>query len=419
MSRFGSVDQLPSGRWRVRVMLGGQRRSLGTFRTEQEARDMCEAVLGELQCDRAHTGFADTLRVHGDKVLQARQLDGVRDWRGERRRWRRYVLTWNLIDASMRSITPGDVYDLVAAIARDTSRATSQRCLSLLRAVFDDAVRRGMIDRNPARGIRLPGRPGRIEDPWTYLTPQEQHDLLTATTIPQADRVLIAIALGTGIRQSEQAGTLLQDVHVNSDEPNPHMMVRRSGTGPTKSGRPRRIRLFGLGLVAVRAWLELLGDYAPNNPRGLLCPTPSGAMRCQGHPLGSMYVQCDSKTRHVDRWGYLQQQVGLRRVRWHDLRHTFATACIAGWWGKPWSLERICHYLGHSSIVTTERYAHLSALADESSVVTNWPCVVTTSTGHDHKRACARNDEIPLFSWVGQPGLEPGTDGLKVRSSTD
>ena len=54
-----------------------------------------------------------------------------------------------------------------------------------------------------------------------------------------------------------------------------------------------------------------------------------------------------------------QKRAGLRRIKWHDLRHSCASSLVAGWWGEPWSLEQIKALLGHRSITTTERYAHL------------------------------------------------------------
>jgi integrase len=62
----------------------------------------------------------------------------------------------------------------------------------------------------------------------------------------------------------------------------------------------------------------------------------------------------------------LRRAAGIERhVRWHDLRHTFASSLVAGWWGRAWRLDEVRDLLGHSSVTVTERYAHLapSALA--------------------------------------------------------
>ena len=54
-------------------------------------------------------------------------------------------------------------------------------------------------------------------------------------------------------------------------------------------------------------------------------------------------------------WKRIQKQVGIKDVRIHDLRHTFASLLVSG--GA--SLEMIGKLLGHSQTQTTQRYAHL------------------------------------------------------------
>jgi hypothetical protein len=57
-------------------------------------------------------------------------------------------------------------------------------------------------------------------------------------------------------------------------------------------------------------------------------------------------------------WHAWLRSAGItRRVRWHDLRHTCATSLLAGWWGRKWTLDEVCRFLGHSGIQVTERYA--------------------------------------------------------------
>jgi site-specific recombinase XerD len=51
-----------------------------------------------------------------------------------------------------------------------------------------------------------------------------------------------------------------------------------------------------------------------------------------------------------------QKQAGLRRIKWHELRHSFASILTTG--GAP--LRIVQSLLGHSTIRMTERYAHLA-----------------------------------------------------------
>lgn len=54
--------------------------------------------------------------------------------------------------------------------------------------------------------------------------------------------------------------------------------------------------------------------------------------------------------------GKAAESAGLRKIRFHDLRHTFASNFVAKG-GNIISLQRI---LGHSTISMTLRYAHLA-----------------------------------------------------------
>lgn len=74
-------------------------------------------------------------------------------------------------------------------------------------------------------------------------------------------------------------------------------------------------------------------------------------------PLGAS----DDQVR--DSWAKAREACGLQHVRWHDLRHTFASWLINS--GTP--IYAVATLLGHSSVQVTQRYAHLMAetLQDE------------------------------------------------------
>jgi integrase len=56
-------------------------------------------------------------------------------------------------------------------------------------------------------------------------------------------------------------------------------------------------------------------------------------------------------------WQRVRARAGLKDVRIHDLRHTFASTAVASGQGLP----MIGKLLGHSQVQTTARYAHLAA----------------------------------------------------------
>ncbi len=71
---------------------------------------------------------------------------------------------------------------------------------------------------------------------------------------------------------------------------------------------------------------------------------------------------CDNNGKHIQRNAIYNQHVRvckkaeLKRIRLHDLRHTFASH----WVMNGGSLEDLKEVLGHSTIAMTQKYAHLS-----------------------------------------------------------
>jgi integrase len=75
---------------------------------------------------------------------------------------------------------------------------------------------------------------------------------------------------------------------------------------------------------------------------------------------GFVFVDSSGKpfnTDHLERHLHkICKQAGLRNIGWHTLRHTFASQLAAK--GVP--LNAVQALLGHSSVITTMRYAHLA-----------------------------------------------------------
>ncbi len=66
----------------------------------------------------------------------------------------------------------------------------------------------------------------------------------------------------------------------------------------------------------------------------------------------------------TNHFGDLLKQNGLRKIRFHDLRHTFASLLLA----KEEPLINVSNFLGHSTISTTANiYAHLDKSSKQHS----------------------------------------------------
>jgi integrase len=137
------------------------------------------------------------------------------------------------------------------------------------------------------------------------------------------------------------------------------IVFRRSSTrgqvGPTKSGRERKVPMTPRLTEALRRVKHLRGKL-------VFC-------RVDGKPLTRWQL-------HERLWS-AWRRAGLREIRWHDLRHSFASQLVSA--GVP--LRQVQDSLGRSTMQMTMRYSHLAsgsganlirALEDPSAVANTW-----------------------------------------------
>ncbi len=307
------------------------------------------------------------------EALDLRSEDGIRGIGSERNRFLNHIEGASFAAKPLDAITSVDMRDWLremsrknAADTRGERRLTTEtikRAFALVSSIFTAAHERDMIPHSPCMGVRVKrlADESATREKWTYLTLDEQKAIASCSAIPEVDRLAIRFAIATGLRQGEQFSLMLKDLHTGPDAP--HVFVRFGKPNlPPKSGKTRQVPLFGDGLVAARRWSYELAAYAPSNPFAIVFPTPRGGRRSVGKPLGG--------------GGKLKRYLALvgitRRVRWHDLRHTFCSNLVTGALGKTWPLVAVKAMAGHSSVTITERYAHIGqrdlvSLADESS----------------------------------------------------
>lgn len=341
----GSITELGPGRFWARLPCAtGKTLSLDVWPTYEEASGVLNASIARLAQEQMTAVGGTTLTAYMPAWIDRREKTGICAVDSERSRMRCHVLTAPFATIPMKTIQRADVEDWVEELGRKLKSEVATLSLVLLRQCLDHALRRKLITENPASGVRIK-KAARTEEPWTFLEPAEQSALLAV--IPEPERWIVAFNIGTGLRRGEMWCLELRDLHVDGDDP--HVWVRYGSPGrPPKGKKMRRVSLFGLGLEAANAWLAALPNFATSNDLQLVFPGRHGARRRRAIPEWSSYV---------DRAGI------TRNVRWHDLRHTFASSLVAGWWGRRWRLEEVKEEMGHASIKQTERYAHLGDTA--------------------------------------------------------
>jgi integrase len=351
---YGSVSK-SGNRWRASVRIDGRNRYIGTFDTEEIA----EAEVLKARNGKREAPTDQTLKQWGMTWMHRRQHDGVhRCWKDEQLIWRTRIAGTKIESMQLADITTGHVRDWVRELMQsrkkkwaaseetdDLGRSGYSRCtlvnaLNCLRVCLRDAVLEDLIPANPARELRIPRMP-RTDEPWTWLR-LDEIDRLIGSYRPSHERNIVTFAVYSGMRAGEIFGLRWSDVDLENDV----VTVRYSFDGPTKSGRVRRVPLLAPAKAALLAQKEEL-----RKPRRVKVDTslvfPGKATRMRKHGYNAQLH------RHLKAAGI------TRRVRFHDLRHTFASHLVQGSWGRTWTLQEAAEMLGHSSVGLTARYAHL------------------------------------------------------------
>jgi integrase len=375
----GTVYRRQDGRWVAQVSLGtdhnGNRRRLTAYgRTKRQAVDKLSVLRAQAEhgldsIDR-RTKIADFCRVWADTVAP----QTIRDTTAAHYRWLldHYVLP--IIGRyRLDELTPEHIARMQLQLRTSgLSVSTVRRARAVLHNALNYAVRTGRLASNPV-SLVPPLRRGE-QDPQPkagHLELHEAQQLLAHAVHTELDGV-IAIAVALGLRLGEILGLQWDDIDLDRHTLTVNRTLkearRRSPDGtylvqllayPPKTAKSRRTLLVpDMVETALRrtrtqqreaqiragaAWLDS-GHVFTHGAGGPLMP---------------------SNLRR--RYHRLLKDAGVRRVRFHDLRHTAAVLMLQA--EAP--LEAVSDALGHASIgITKDIYAPaVPELADRAVVL--------------------------------------------------
>jgi integrase len=234
-------------------------------------------------------------------------------------------------------ISRDDVQEFQANLLRVGQKNSSvNRYMALVKYIFNLAERWEIIDKCPARNV------SKLEDnnhKKRYLSSEETERLLAELKKCRSQVVpdIIEFLILTGARKSEVVNMPWAELD----------LVKGTWTIPPERNKAKTRKVIPLSL----ATLNLL-ERRKGNDSEYVFPSPKTGM----------------PYRHFhNTWDRIRKKAGIPDVRIHDLRHNFASLLINS--GR--SLYEVQKLLGHASISTTQRYAHLTqdTLRDATEVV--------------------------------------------------
>jgi integrase len=226
----------------------------------------------------------------------------------------------------------------------DRSASARAKELALMHGIFKRARKVYDLPNNPVADVEKPpiGRSGDIE----VFSPEEVMALVRAATDAQ-DAAIFLTAAFSGLRRGELLALRWRDI----DFAGSVIRVRASyAAGQVTTPKSGKVRSVPMAPDVAKALAELgARDYK----------TGDDDLVFVGR-LGS-FVDPSALRRRYDA---AVKRAGLRRLRFHDLRHTFGTRMIA-----KADIRRVQEWMGHADIQTTMKYLHYVPREDDARLV--------------------------------------------------
>ena len=355
----GMIRRRESGRWEGRIVVGHKENGDSIFHyvSGDSQKEMLEKLHRDMDAYRGADLTEDsrmTLAQWLECWLETYTTGTMRE--STRRSYRTYVERYinpRLGDRVISGLTSSDIQKLYTDLLEHgrvhdhpqmghrLSGTMVRRIHAMLHSALKAAAQAHLIARNPTEGAALP----RMEDRTRRaLTRAETERFLQTVREDPVWYPFFYTELTTGLRKGELCGLRWEDF----DEEAGTLAVRRTlhtqaggtlTTGETKTYAGTRI----ITLPASTA--ELLRERQKDACTPWIFPDPLG----DGGP-----VRPGSASYHLKR---LLKAAGLPDIRFHDLRHTFATQALA----SGVDAKTLSGILGHTNAsFTLDTYAHVT-----------------------------------------------------------
>lgn len=354
----GTIYRRQDGRWCAQVTVGydpatgNPKRRTVYGRTRLEVAEKLARLLAEKQQGLLGNPTKETLEQYLHRWLETVQRPRARpNTLAQYETLIRRHIVPTLGRLRVDRVTPAHLQQLYSdKLAAALSPSTVRTIHAILHKALGQAVKWGLLPRNPADAVERPRVP---RHEFTPLTPAQVQAFLQEA---RGDRLyaLYVLAVTTGMRLGELLGLTWPDVDLDAGE----VRVRRQlvwvrnveptlAEPKTDAGR-RTISLPPLAVEALhehrRRQLEerLLAGPAWQDRWHLVFTTPLGT------PINPSNLRNRS-------FRPLLEKAGLPRVRFHDLRHSVASFLLAA----GTNVKAVQELLGHiTSRVTLDTYAH-------------------------------------------------------------
>lgn len=341
--------RLPDGR-QVQRKIGpawtGRGRPAAGYVTKRLAEDWLRSVLDEVRRGTlpgmVQTGatFADAaaewLRyVEKDRMRKPSTVATYRSLLGSQ-------ILPTFRELPIESVSPAMIESWIAGVER--TAATRVKLLAMMHGIFGRARKVWGLKLNPVDDVEKPPltRSGDIE----VFSPEEVWALVRSAASEQDSAIFLTAAF-TGLRRGELVALHWRDVDFAGSVIRVRASYHEGILSTPKSGKVRSVPMAPSVATAL-ATLTRRGESVADDD--LVFVGEAGG-----------YVDASALRRRYDA---AIKRAGLRRLRFHDLRHTFGTRMIA-----KADIRRVQEWMGHADIQTTMKYLHYAPRAEDARLV--------------------------------------------------
>lgn len=355
----GSVEELPSGKWRavlsLGVVKGKRRKKTFTADTKREALSWMRARQAELKqgslADAGKLTFGQWLESW--RTARKNAVSAVTQ-QTEEPRVRRYIVP-ALGEIRLDRFRAEDLEALLGGMV-DQGNSASERheVCRIVRACLKAAVKRGLLPRNPAEDVRMP----RVERPEKVALNLEEAGRLLAAAANYRQAAWFDLALDAGMRPAELFALHWPDVDLVAGSVFVRYAFEYIRKQPArlkspKTARGKRRILIGKRTVeALAGHKERMRAERQDTSQGFVFVTEAGK------PIDHL------KTFREYTFWRCVKRAGVPRIRMYDMRHTSATLLLLA----GINVKVVSERLGHASIETTlKHYAHCLPAMQEAA----------------------------------------------------
>lgn len=367
----GSIFKRADGRWCAAYYVGNKRKFV-YGKTQKEAKDKLKKLIEESEVN-GDLALLDKLTL-ANWILEYLEEYKKNDLKATTMTtymtfYRKHIKNSDVGEMELQNIQTADLQKYYNRKLKEGLSAKTVRHLSvIIREALTQAVRLKYIKSSPQDGVILPKKEKFVGNTLS------QADVIKLLSEAKSEPLypLIMTAILSGMRKGEILGLQWQNVDLENGYIKVEKSLCRVANGEDKKGRQRTkvillepknetskrtIPISTQLITILKEYKEKQEQYKEgasdfyNNKLNLVFPNYLGNFMSEREVLRSFYSVLD--------------KYGIPRVRFHDLRHTYASLLME----SETDSKVIQELLGHSSISTTlDIYTHLKLEQKRNSV---------------------------------------------------